>query len=288
MTNPIPEMRIDAHHHCWDRERSDFEYGWLDSAEHQRISASHLPDDLAPHLTACDINRSILVQTQHCLAENEWALALSDRHDWIGGVVGWVDLASPDCESQLLRFREHPRFVGIRHVVQDEPDDFILRPDIQRGLKILEDHQVPFDLLVYPRQLQHAPTIASRFPGLKIVLDHLGKPAIRDGERGRDRWKRLLQELAVFPNTYCKLSGLVTEASWSDWSPEQLRPYFDWALEHFGPQRCLYGSDWPVCKLAASYEQVHAALMPSLEALSVSERAAVLGNTARDFYGIVP
>jgi L-fuconolactonase len=275
--------RIDAHHHLW--QLGQFDYSWLDKPALARIRKSYLPADLAPQLQQAGIQRTVLVQTQHNLAENRWALGLADQHPFIAGVVGWVDLASPRCEADLEEFVEHPKFVGIRHVVQDEPDDdFILRPQILQGLGVLERRQVPYDLLFYVKHLKHAATVADRFPQLPLVIDHLAKPEIR--EQHIDNWLPQLKEAAKRPNVCCKLSGLATEADWAHWRPADLRPYVDAALECFGPSRLMYGSDWPVCELAGSYAQIHAALAELIARLSPAEQAEIMGGTARRFYGL--
>lgn len=273
---------IDAHHHFWELGRG-FDYRWLDRPEMAPIRRDYLPADLRPHLAATGVSRTVLVQTQHDLEENRWALSLAERNDFIAGVVGWVDLASPECESQLLEFKDHPTFVGVRHVTQDEPDDdFIVRPEVIRGLKVLERHGVPFDLLFYVKHLKHAATLARELPDLPMVIDHLAKPRIKD--HATDDWLPHLRTAARFPKVFCKLSGMVTEADWRNWKPGDLEPYVLMALELFGPERCMFGSDWPVCELAGSYEQVFAVLEDAIGYLSDSERAAVLGGTARRFY----
>ncbi len=271
-------ITIDAHQHFWQLAQP-FDYRWLGDP----IRRDFLPEHLEPHLRATGVRYSVCVQTQHDLAENRWALGLAERYPFIAGVVGWVDLASPACEEQLLEMRRHPKFVGVRHVTQDEPDDdFIVRPDVRRGLRVLEKHGVPFDLLFYVKHLRHAATVARDFPDLPLVIDHLAKPRIKEGRT--DDWLPHLRAAAAFPNVYCKLSGLVTEADWQRWTPSDLRPYVQAALECFGPGRCMFGSDWPVCELAATYERVHAALVEALGPLSEAERAAIFGDTARRFY----
>lgn len=244
-----------------------------------------MPEHLQPHLRAAGIEKSIFVQTQNNLAENRWALKLADRHDFIAGVVGWVDLASADCERQLLEFKDHPKFVGVRHVTQDEADaDFIVRPDVLRGLKVLEKHAVPFDLLFYVKHLRHAATLAEYLPELPIVIDHLSKPHIKD--RRTDDWLPHFKAAAKYPRVYCKLSGMVTEADWRHWTADDLKPYVQWALNLFGPERLMFGSDWPVCELAATYDEVFAAISEALGPLSDRERAAIFGGTASCFYGL--
>lgn len=275
-------MRIDAHQHFWKLDLP-FNYGWLHTAQHEPICRNYLPADLLPHLQATGIDKSVFVQTQHDLAENRWVLQLAAQNDFIAGVVGWVDLASPNCERQLEEFRANPKFVGIRHITHDEPnEDFIVQPEIIRGLQVLQKHNVPFDLLFYTKHLKHAVTLGKQLPDLPMVIDHLAKPKIR--EQITAGWLEDLQAAAKFPNIYCKLSGMVTEADWSAWKPADLKPYVDAALEAFGPERCMFGTDWPVCELAASYEQVHDALSDLLVGLSDSERSQIFGQTAAKFY----
>jgi L-fuconolactonase len=274
---------IDAHQHFW--QRGKFRDAWLDEPQHKPISGSYLPEQLAPLLGQCGIDGSIFVQTQHDPGENRWALDLAKRNPFILGVVGWVDLAAADCEKQLLDLKADPHFVGIRHITQGESDDnFIVRDDVVRGLKVLEKHRVPFDLLFYVKHLPHAATLARKLPELPMVIDHLAKPRIK--EHRTDGWIDHLKAASKFPNVYCKLSGMVTEADWKGWTPKDLHPYVQAALEAFGPDRCMYGSDWPVCLLAAPYPSVVAALREALGPLSDAERAKIFGGTAEKFYGL--
>jgi L-fuconolactonase len=277
-------MIIDAHHHFWRLDQpAPFNYAWLDAPQNAAIRRNFLPADLEGHLKAAGVERTVLVQTQHNLAENRWALGLAERHEFIAGVVGWVDLASDTCEEELTEFKDHPKFVGIRHVVQDEPDDgFIVRSDVLGGLKTLQRHSVPFDLLFYVRHLRHVPTLIEHLPDLPMVIDHLSKPHIK--EKRLDDWLPHFQAAAKFPNVFCKLSGMITEADWRRWKADDLKPYVLAALELFGPERLMFGSDWPVCELAGSYERVVAALNESLGPISPSERQAIFGATARRFY----
>lgn len=274
-------MIIDAHQHFWELGR--FDTSWLDVPEHQPIRRNFLPDDLQQLIRAAGVDRTVFVQTQHTLEENRWALRLADQHEFLCGVVGWVDLASPDCERQLLEFTGHPRFVGIRHITQSEPDDdFIIRPDVLNGLRILERHGVPFDLLFYVQHLKHAAPLARQLPELKLVIDHLAKPHIQAGRL--DNWESGFRAAAECPNVFCKLSGMITEADWRNWRVDDLRPYVDVALEAFGPDRLMFGSDWPVCELAGTYQQVFQALNDCLQSLSADERQRIFGGTAIDFY----
>ena len=277
-------LEFDAHHHYWQLSQP-FDYRWLDAPTLAPIRRDFLPADLAERLPLTPIRRTILVQTQHDLRENRWALGLADRHEFIAGVVGWVDLASEKCEEQLLEFVGHPKFVGVRHVTQDEPDDdFIVRPEIMRGLSVLEKHGVPFDLLFYVKHLRHAATLARALPALPMVVDHLAKPKIK--ARRLDDWLPDLREAAKYPNVFCKLSGMATEADWTSWKAGDFVPYVRAALEAFGAERCMYGSDWPVCELACSHQQTYDALVKALGPITPSEHAAIFGGTAARFYGL--
>ena len=274
---------IDAHQHFWDRSQGEFDYAWQQVPGLEKICRDFLPDDLRPQLMQTCVDRTILVQTQHNLSENRWALALAKSHDFIAGIVGWVDLTSPHCQQQLQESLQDPAFVGVRHVVQDEPDeDFIIRPDVLRGLSVLEQHGMPFDLLFYARHLRHTPTVAGHCPELPLVIDHLSKPAIKTGEL--KIWRAELRAAAGCENVYCKLSGLVTEADWDRWSIVDLRPYFETALECFGPERLMFGSDWPVCQLAASYDEVLTVTRKLIGELSPHEQSQIMGGTASRFY----
>lgn len=275
-------MIIDAHQHFWKLDMP-FQYDWLATPPHAPIHRDYLPEHLHREMAKVGVDRSVLVQTQHDVEENRWALGLAEQNRWIAGIVGWVDLASDHCEAQLEEFASHPRFVGIRHIAQDEPnDDFIISDPVVRGLKMLEKKGLAFDLLFYRRHLRHAPTLAAQLPTLPMVIDHLSKPEIKTGRI--DDWRSDLRRAAQYPNVYCKLSGMVTEADWQNWKPADLKPYVRAALDYFGPERCMFGSDWPVCELAASYEEVFRALEEILSELSEAERAAIYGQTAHDFY----
>jgi L-fuconolactonase len=279
-------MTIDAHQHFWQLG-SPFDYSWLDAPALAPIRCDYLPEDLEPAIRAAGVDRTIFVQTQHNVEENRWALGLADRHEFIAGVVGWVDLAGEGCERQLLEFKGHPKFVGARHVTQDEPDDdFIVREDVLRGLRVLERHGVPFDLLFYVKHLRHAPTLARALPALPMVIDHLAKPRIK--ARRTDDWLPHFRAAAACPNVHCKLSGLITEADWGRWTVEDLKPYARAALELFGPDRLMFGSDWPVCELAGSYGRVYEAAVEAIGPLSAAEREKIFGGTAARFYGLAP
>jgi len=277
-------MIIDAHQHFWQLDKP-FQYDWLRTPAHRPICRDFLPEHLKAEMDAAGVERSVFVQTQHDLEENRWVLGLAEEHPFIAGVVGWVDLASENCEEQIVEFKHHPKFVGVRHIVQDEKDDnWIVRDDVMRGLRLLEKHRLPFDLLFYVKHLPHASTLAEALPELPLVINHLAKPLIK--EQRFEGWTDQLKAAAKFPNVYCKLSGLVTEADWQAWKPSDLRPYVDAALAAFGADRLMFGSDWPVCELAGNYLRVFEALVEALGPISKTEREAIFGGTAVKFYGL--
>lgn len=277
---------IDAHHHLWQLSKpAPFDYAWLAKPEHAAIHRDFLPEDLKPKIDAVGVTHTVFVQTQHHPEENRWVLRLADENPWIVGVVGWVDLQSPAVTEQILDCKRHPKFVGVRHITQDEPDDnFIIRPEVLRGLKALEKQQVPFDLLFFVKHLKHAATVARAVPDLPLVIDHLAKPKIKI--QSFDDWLPQFRAAAACENIVCKLSGMVTEADWKHWKPADLQPYIDHALELFGPERLMFGSDWPVSELAGSYERVFRALEECLSKLSADERDAIYYRTAKRFYGL--
>ena len=262
---------------------SQFDHSWQESDEHKPICKSFLPDDLEPHLKAKGIEKTVFVQTQHNVEENDWVLGLCEKYDWLAGVVGWLDLASDQCEAQIEKYKAMDKFLGVRHITQAEvDDDFIVSDPIFKGLSLLEKHDVAFDMLFFVKHLKHGATVAKKFPGLRLVIDHLAKPVIKNADM--DGWKDHFIAAAKCPNVYCKLSGMVTEADWENWKPADLKPYVELALEHFGPERCMFGSDWPVCELAATYEEVFDALVECIGGLSDDEKSHVLGQTAIEFY----
>jgi L-fuconolactonase len=274
--------RIDSHQHFWKYDAR--EYGWID----ERMSVlqrDFLPADLEPRLKAAGFDACVAVQARQSLDETAWLLELAGRNAFVAGVVGWVDLCSPDARTQLRRFASHSKLAGVRHVVQDEPDDrFVLRPDFGRGIALLEEFGLAYDILIYPRHLPVAVEFVKRFPKQRFVLDHLAKPEIARGEI-RD-WSRDMRALAAAPNVVAKLSGLVTEANWKAWTPDQIRPYLDVAFEYFGSGRLMIGSDWPVCMLAGDYGRTMAVVTDYLQGRPVAEREAVLGGNAREFWSL--
>ena len=273
-------IRIDAHQHFW-RYAPDT-HPWIDGSM-PALQRDFLPADLDPLLRAAGFDGCIAVQARQDVAETEWLLALADEHAFIRGVVGWVDLSAPDVDAQLALLTARPTLRGIRHIAQDEPDDrFLLRPDFMRGIAALAQFDLAYDILIYPRQLPAAAKLAAAFPKQRFVLDHLGKPPIRGGEI--DAWARGIAALSRNRNVYCKLSGLVTEADWREWSPDDFAPYLDIAMQWFAPERLMFGSDWPVCTLAGPYLDVTAIVTRYLDRLAPEARDMILGETAIDFY----
>jgi L-fuconolactonase len=272
-------MRIDAHQHFW--RYNEREYGWIDDSM-EALRRDFLPDDLKPELECNGFQGCVAVQARQTLEETRWLLELAERVPFIFGVVGWVDLRSPRLRFELESLAKNPKLVGVRHIVQSEPDArFLLQPRFLRGIAMLEEFDLAYDILIYTRHLRVAAEFVARFPRQRFVLDHLAKPPIKSG--AIDVWEPGIRELAAFPNVYCKVSGLVTEADWHAWKPEDLRPYLDVVSKCFGPGRLMIGSDWPVCTVAGSYSQVMDVAKDYLRRFSAEERDAVLGGNATSF-----
>ncbi|MDG4862530.1 amidohydrolase family protein [Streptomyces sp. T-3] len=277
---------VDAHHHVWDLSVRDQD--WITGPELAPIRRDFTLDDLAPAARAAGVGATVLVQTVCVAEETPEFLALAAGSDLVAGVVGWTDLTAPDVADTLARLRELPggaHLVGIRHQVQGEPDpDWLLRPDVGRGLTALAAAGLAYDLVVLPHQLPACVDAAARHPELTFVLDHLGKPPIAAADV--EPWATRLRALAALPNTTAKVSGLVTEADWQHWTVKDLRPYVDVALDAFGPARLMFGSDWPVSTLAATYDQVFDAAQELTKHLSPPEHDQLFARTARDVYGL--
>jgi L-fuconolactonase len=273
--------RTDAHHHFW--RIGKYDYPWIEPAG--VLDRDFGSDELAPLLVRHGMARSILVQTIGSLDETRWFLDLAERHSWIAGVVGWIDLADVDVGNTLddLIARHGRRLVGVRHNLHDEADDrWILRDDVGRGLTEVSARGLAYDLLIRPRHLPVVLELIGRQPELRIVIDHAAKPAI--AQNRFDDWAAPLAAVAKHEQVFCKLSGLITEADHRLWQPTDLRPYVEQVLAVFGPARVMFGSDWPVCLLAGSYERVVSAVEQNIEQLSASEQAQIFGRTAAEFY----
>lgn len=277
---------VDSHHHVWDLSVRDQE--WITGDALAPIRRNFSLDDLAPEARAAGVTATVLVQTVTIADETPEFLALAAHSDLVAGVVGWTDLTRPDAADTLAELRQLPggrRLVGIRHQVQGEVDpQWLLRPDVRRGLAAVAAAGLAYDLIVLPHQLPACIKAAREHPELTFVLDHVGKPPIASG--ALEPWAADVRALADLPNTVCKLSGLVTEADLSAWTVDDLRPYAGTVLDAFGPDRLMFGSDWPVCRLAATYAEVVDVARQLAESLSDSERAELFAGTATRVYGL--
>ena len=272
-------MRLDAHQHFWSYDAAH--YPWIPPGS--PLHRSWLPDDLAVLQKPLGLDGSIAVQARQVIEESDWLLGLADQHETVKGVVGWVDLRADRVEADLERLAKHPKFVGVRHVVQEEPDDdFMLGQDFQRGISNLAAYGLTYDILIYPKQLAAAIRLTENFPAQPFVLDHIAKPLIKAG--ALEPWATQLRRLAHLPNVHCKVSGMLTEADHRAWTPEQFRPYLDVVFEAFSPSRLMYGSDWPVCLFAGSYEQSFRLVDDYTQGFTEAERAGLFGGNAAAFY----
>ncbi|MEU8301286.1 amidohydrolase family protein [Micromonospora sp. NPDC048909] len=279
-----PAMRVDAHQHYWDPAR--YSYPWMVGEVMDPVRRAFMPDDLLPSLRTANIDGTVLVQTLSSVHETLEFLELAAATDSVHGVVGWVDLTSPTVGDDLDALLEGPFgrwLVGIRHQVHDESDpDWLGRDDVRRGLAAVQRRGLTYDLLVRARELPAATDTVRQFPELQFVLDHIAKPRIVDGQD--DPWMRRMPALAAEPNVSVKLSGMVTEADWASWTPDDLRPFVDHVVGWFGPDRLMFGSDWPVCLLAGTYEEVVGGLTATLMPTSPNEIAQIFGGNAQRVY----
>lgn len=276
----VNDRIIDSHQHFWQVGR--FDYPWM-TPEVDLLCRDYLPGMLEPILQRNGVAQTVLVQASNSVAETLWLLELADENPFIAGVVGWADLQSESVGRQLDEFGAHAKFKGVRHLVESEPvDDWLTRTSVVRGLQELAKRELTYDLLVHTRHLQPAAEAVKQCPDTRFVVDHMAKPPIKS--RAIAEWARELKPLAAFPNVSCKLSGLVTEADWSNWRVEDLKPYVETVLEYFGPGRILFGSDWPVCLLAAAYERVLDAFQKLLADLTEDERQRIFFDNAVEFY----
>jgi L-fuconolactonase len=274
--------RIDAHHHLWRYSKE--EYGWI-TGNMAAIARDFLPEDLQQALSSSGMQGSIAVQARQSLEETQSLLDFAQQSDVIRGVVGWAPIASPELPAVLDRLEPFQKLKGLRHVVQDEPDDaFLLRPDFNAGIALLKQYALVYDILIFERQLPAALSFVDRHPAQVFVLDHIAKPRIRDSVL--EPWRTNIRELARRENIFCKLSGMVTEAHWAKWCPADLQPYFDVVLNAFGPKRLLAGSDWPVCLLATTYQTWFSTLREFISPLSSTEQEMILGGVATHVYSL--
>jgi L-fuconolactonase len=274
-------LRIDSHQHFWKYDPA--RYGWISDGM-SAIRRDFLPEHLAEEIARAGIDGTLAVQAGD-LAETEWLLDLANQWSFIRGVVGWVPLTDPRVEDTIARLARNPKLRGLRHVVQDEPDpNYILREDFNAGIRKLRTFGLTYDILIFERHLPQAIQFVDRYSDQIFVLDHIAKPRIKAGEISP--WRENIKELARRPNVYCKISGIVTEADWMRWTPEQIQRYIDVVSEAFGPRRLMFGSDWPVCLLASPYAKWVMLMERTCEALSISEQDRIWGGTAIEAYGL--
>lgn len=273
-------MRIDAHQHFW--QYNAVRHSWI-TEEMSLLKRDFMPENLEDDRKANNMDATIAVQADQSEEETLFLLQLAQRNSSIAGVVGWVDLCSPHAAKRLKHFSQFDKLCGFRHLAQDEPDDrFLVRPDFLRGIASLREFGFTYDILIYPDQLPAALELVAHFPEQKFVIDHIAKPEIK--ARSRSGWAALMQNIAAKPNVYCKLSGLVTEADWRNWKKEDFRPYLDIVFGAFGPKRLMFGSDWPVCLLAASYQQVVEIVEDYVQDFAADIKDRIFGGNAAEFY----
>ena len=275
-------MIIDSHQHFW--KYNPVKHAWINE-QMSVIRRDFLPSDLKPVFAKNGVDGCVAVQADQTLAETDFLLEHAHNNAFVKGVVGWVDLRSADVDKDLEKYAKDKHLKGYRHIVQEEADhNFMLRPDFLRGISKLEQYGAVYDILIFPHQLGSTLELVKKFPNQKFVIDHIAKPYIKDGFY--DGWATMMKEVAKHENVYCKISGMITEADFNSWTPEQIHPYMLLALEAFGPERCMYGSDWPVCLVAGTYTQVKELTTNFISSLSTTEQADILGLNAVEFYGL--
>ncbi len=272
-------MTIDAHQHFWNYQLQ--RDTWI-TEEMSKIRRDFLPDDLAPILKKNLIEGCMAVQADQSEKETDFLIKCARNNSFIKGIVGWTDFQSPGVQARLEYYYQFQEVRGFRHVVQAEPDDFLSNKNFCKGVSYLEQYNYTYDILIYPQQLSAALIFVKKFPNQQFVIDHLAKPFIR--QQQLKPWKQQLQQIAMHENVYCKISGMVTEADWKNWKVSDFKPYLETVLEAFGPKRLMYGSDWPVCLVGASYEDQLAIVKQFIEPLSPSEKKGILGGNAERFY----
>jgi L-fucono-1,5-lactonase len=273
-------MRIDSHQHFW--KYNAVRHSWI-TDEMSMLKRDFLPEDLDQERSSCGIDATIAVQADQSEDETLFLLQLAERNCSIAGVVGWIDLCSPHAAKRMKFFARFEKLRGFRHIAQEEHDArFLVRPDFVRGIACLRQFGFTYDILIYPEQLPAARELVARFPQQPFVIDHLAKPEIKT--KSRSGWAALMHNIGAKPNVYCKLSGLVTEADWHHWKKEDFRPYLDVVFDAFGPRRLMFGSDWPVCLLAASYSKVLQIIEEYVQDYSVDIKEKIFGDNAAQFY----
>ncbi|MBF4487783.1 amidohydrolase family protein [Flavobacterium sp. CSZ] len=275
-------MTIDSHQHFWIYEAE--KHAWIDD-DMKVIRKNFLPEDLKLVYQTNHIDGCVAIQADQTLAETDFLLDLAQKNDFIKGVVGWVDLRAPNIDTVLNHYSKFIKLKGFRHVLQDEDDhNFMLRPDFLNGIATLEKYSFTYDILIFPHQLGAALELVRRFPNQKFVIDHGGKPYIK--EAFYDGWAALIKEISKCPNVYCKLSGMTTEADYNNWTAEQIEPYMQLILDAFGASKILFGSDWPVCLVAGNYTKTKQLVTNFISKLSSEEQTAIMGGNTIKFYDL--
>ncbi|MBL6692907.1 MAG: amidohydrolase family protein [Flavobacteriaceae bacterium] len=274
-------MRIDSHQHFWKFD--PIRDAWID-ASMEKIARDFLPEDLKPLLDQSKIDGCVAVQADQSETETDFLLDFAGRYDFVKGVVGWVDLRSPQLSERLEHYCNNSFFKGVRHIVQAEKDGFMLQESFLKGIQQLKDFNLTFDILIFPHQLEEAVALVKKNPEQAFVLDHIAKPYIKD--KKIDQWAKHINQLAVHQNVYCKLSGLLTEADWNHWQEEDFTAYLTVIMKAFGADRLMYGSDWPVCLLAGSYPHVVRIVENFISSLSTDDQKKIMGQNAHHFYNL--
>lgn len=278
-------MKIDAHQHFWNLEKHA--YPWLDASQSAPICRTIEAPELEPLLQAAGIDKTVIVQANNSYEDTDYMLEVAETYPWVGGVVGWVPLNIPEVAAKKLEhYAKNRYFKGVRHLIHDEKDpDWLVRDSVIEGLSILASFGLTFDVVaVFPNHLKHVPYLAEKVPNLRMVIDHLAKPPIREKKMGE--WAEQMARAAEYPNVYAKVSGLNTAADPDHWSADDLKPYIDFALDKFGANRLMFGSDWPVANLAGDYHKVWTETNKAIADYSQAEKDAILGGTAAEFYRI--
>ena len=274
-------MRIDSHHHFWNYD--PVKNAWIDERM-KVIRNDYVPEVLEPVLKSANIDGCVSVQADQSEAETDFLLNFAEKNDFIKGVVGWVDLRADNIEDRLAHYSQYALLKGMRHIVQGEPDDFMLGSEFQNGISHLHEYGLVYDILVFPTQLKASIALAEKFPDQPFVLDHIAKPYIKD--KKIDGWAEEIRILAQNSNVQCKVSGMVTEADWSNWKEEDFIPYLDVVFEAFGVDRIMFGSDWPVCLVASEYNRMMSIVENYISKYSEADKAKVMGGNAISFYSL--
>lgn len=272
-------MRIDAHQHFWQYD--PVKGGWI-TDEMQVIRQDFMPGDLKPLLDSHDIDGCVTVQADQSEKENEFLLELAEQNTWIKGVVGWLDLKADNLSDRITHYKQYEQFKGVRHILQEEPEGFMMDPKFIAGVTQIGASGLTYDILTTENQLEEAVSFVKALPEMPLVIDHISKPNI--AQASYDHWAKHMLKLSEFQHVNVKISGMITEADWKEWRVKDIKPYVDFCLENFGPERLMYGSDWPVCLIAGEYDQVIYAIKACLAELSISEQEAIYGKTASLFY----